>query len=398
MKKLKSAGLIALAATLALAPATFSAATKTETAKPSSHVVYVNGEKTNAAAYNIGGNNFFKLRDLAAVVDGTEKQFEVTWNEAERSVEMQSGKAYTKVGGELGAIAAANRTAKLSTDKMLKDGKQISVTAYNVDGNNFFKLRDVASQFDFGIGFDEAAKRVDIVTAQGYDPDVNAKPEQKPTEQREYRNGFWIDGVVKDASGKEVAIIIGGKEYKNGDQGETEGRKFMIEVSETTGRLLPLEIASKPDPDNNIPETGEVPAVGQYTKEYTDYLNSCGEEIVEKQVKYKILYSHNNQPYDRAEKMIVKMNTGEYDNYLFSYVFMNSMTIQCRADGTGEFTFKMPRSKYDEIMAGGTPFHVTFPGTYINYDGVRRAILTGGVIDNYAMEGYRIEYQVGLEK
>ena len=397
MKKLKSAGLIALAATLALAPATFSAATKTETAKPSSHVVYVNGEKTNAAAYNIGGNNFFKLRDLAAVVDGTEKQFEVTWNEAERSVEMQSGKAYTKVGGELGAIAAANRTAKLSTDKMLKDGKQISVTAYNVDGNNFFKLRDVASQFDFGIGFDEAAKRVDIVTAQGYDPDVNAKPEQKPTEQREYRNGFWIDGVVKDASGKEVAIIIGGKEYKNGDQGETEGRKFMIEVSETTGRLLPLEITGKPDVNDLKPEEGEVPAVGQYTQEYTDYLNSCGEEIVEKQVKYKLIYMHNNQPYDRAEKMIVKMDTGEFDNYLLQPVQMNCMTIQCRADGTGEFTFKMPRSKYNEIMAKKEPFKIYFPGFYIKYDEQHRAMLGGGTIDDNAMEGYRIQFRVNVK-
>ena len=398
MKKLKSAGLIALAATLALAPATFSAATKTETAKPSSHVVYVNGEKTNAAAYNIGGNNFFKLRDLAAVVDGTEKQFEITWNEAERSVEMQSGKAYTEVGGELGKLGSANRTAKLSTDKMLKDGKQISVTAYNVDGNNFFKLRDVASQFDFGIGFDEAAKRVDIVTAQGYDPDVNAKPEQKPTEQREYRNGFWIDGVVKDASGKEVAIIIGGKEYKNGDQGETEGRKFMIEVSETTGRLLPLLITGKPDVNDLKPEEGEVPAVGQYTKEYTDYLNSCGEEIVEKQVKYKLLYEHNNQPYARSEKMIVKMDTGEYDYHLFEPVQINCMTIQCREDGTGEFMFKMPRSKYDEIMAKNEPFKIYFPGFYIKYDGEYSASLGGGTIDDNAMEGYRIQFQVRLEK
>ncbi|WP_317394497.1 hypothetical protein, partial [Agathobaculum desmolans] len=152
------------------------------------------------------------------------------------------------------------------------------------------------------------------------------------------------------------------------------------------------------DPNANIPETGEVPAVGQYTKEYTDYLNNCGEEIVEKEVKYKIIYDHNNQPYDRSEKMIVKMNTGEYDNYLLSYVYMNCMTIQCRADGTGEFTFKMPRSKYNEIMAKNEPFKIYFPGRYINYDGEHRASLGGGTIDNFAMEGYRIQFTVGIEK
>ena len=42
--------------------------------------VMVNGSLTNFEAYNIDGFNYFKLRDIAMVVSGTNKQFNVTWD------------------------------------------------------------------------------------------------------------------------------------------------------------------------------------------------------------------------------------------------------------------------------------------------------------------------------
>ena len=56
-----------------------SAGAVSTTATPSTHKVYVDGEKANVAAYEINGNNFFKLRDIAAILNGTDAQFEVTW-------------------------------------------------------------------------------------------------------------------------------------------------------------------------------------------------------------------------------------------------------------------------------------------------------------------------------
>ena len=44
------------------------------------------GEKKAFDAYNIEGSNYFKLRDLAYVLNGTDKQFEVGWDAAANAI------------------------------------------------------------------------------------------------------------------------------------------------------------------------------------------------------------------------------------------------------------------------------------------------------------------------
>lgn len=44
-----------------------------ETATLSQNKIFVNGVSQNISAYMIEGNNYFKLRDFAAMEDGTEK-------------------------------------------------------------------------------------------------------------------------------------------------------------------------------------------------------------------------------------------------------------------------------------------------------------------------------------
>ncbi|MDR0569602.1 MAG: hypothetical protein LBG71_00040, partial [Clostridiales Family XIII bacterium] len=54
-------------------------------ASPTAQPLLVNGQRVSGMeAYNIGGYNYFKLRDLAQVLNGTEKQFDVDWD-AERN-------------------------------------------------------------------------------------------------------------------------------------------------------------------------------------------------------------------------------------------------------------------------------------------------------------------------
>ena len=140
----------------------------TTTAVPSTNKIFVDGEQANVAAYRINGNNYFKLRDLAAILSGTDVQFEVTWDRATGSITLTAGKAYTTVGGELGAIPAANQTAEDSTAVVYRDGVQVDYTGYNINDNNFYKLRDIAADFDFNVTWDGANQRVDILTTQGY--------------------------------------------------------------------------------------------------------------------------------------------------------------------------------------------------------------------------------------
>jgi hypothetical protein len=139
------------------------------TAAPTASTVLVNGKSIAFDAYNIGGNNYFKLRDLAYTLNGTPKQFEVGWNGAVNAIILTSGQAYTTTGGEMADKGAGGgKTATPTTSKITLDGKDVSFDAYNIGGNNYFKLRDIGQAFDFGVDWDGARNTVVIDTGKGY--------------------------------------------------------------------------------------------------------------------------------------------------------------------------------------------------------------------------------------
>ena len=139
-----------------------------KSAAPTSAAVLVNGAQKSFDAYSIDGNNYFKLRDLAYVLSGTEKQFEVGWDAGANSIELTSGQPYTAVGGEMAAGNAQVKNAVPSAAKLLLNGEEVSLTAYSIAGNNYFKLRDIGELIDFGIGWDAASRTITIETSTGY--------------------------------------------------------------------------------------------------------------------------------------------------------------------------------------------------------------------------------------
>jgi hypothetical protein len=147
-----------------LLPAQAVAAT-TITAAPTSASFILNGTKVVLEAYNINGNNYVKLRDIAKVLNGGSKQFEVTWDSAKQAVNILSNRAYTPVGGELALSTSSSMKAPvLSNSRVYIDGKEAQLTAYLIDGNNYFKLRDIGNALDFDVVYDEMAKAIIINT------------------------------------------------------------------------------------------------------------------------------------------------------------------------------------------------------------------------------------------
>ena len=144
------------------------AQTGSVSAAPTAATVLVNGKNVSFDAYEIGGNNYFKLRDLAYVLNGTTKQFGVGWDNASQTISLTSGQPYAAVGGEMSARGSGSQTARASAAKLLVDGKELALTAYEIGGNNYFKLRDIGQAFDFGIGWDGASQTITIDTSTGY--------------------------------------------------------------------------------------------------------------------------------------------------------------------------------------------------------------------------------------
>ena len=137
-------------------------------ATPTSSTVLVNNAPTNFEAYTIDGNNYFKLRDLAQVVNNTEKNFEVEWDGVKNAINLKSNAPYTPAGGELAKGDNKAKNATQSTSVIYKDGVELKLTAYTIGGNNFFKLRDIAQAFNIGVTWDGATKTVGIDTSIGY--------------------------------------------------------------------------------------------------------------------------------------------------------------------------------------------------------------------------------------
>lgn len=134
---------------------------KTEPAvEVSSQAVTVDGRAVSAQVYNIDGSNFFKLRDVAAMLNGTAAQFSVAYDEAARAVTARSGEAYTAIGGELAAGEDRSDTCVVSTQSIAVNGITRQVSVYNIGGSNFFKLRDLGDLLGFGVSYNSETRTV----------------------------------------------------------------------------------------------------------------------------------------------------------------------------------------------------------------------------------------------
>lgn len=129
-------------------------------AKYSNQTFLVNGQKLEFDAYNIGGSNYIKLRDLAAAIKGTELGFNVGWDNQKSVINLEAGKAYNPLTTDLKKGSGQIVSFQTNKSPIYKDGKEVKLNAYTINNANYFKLRDLCSVFGIEIGFDEVAKTV----------------------------------------------------------------------------------------------------------------------------------------------------------------------------------------------------------------------------------------------
>lgn len=138
-------------------------------AKPATSKVMVNGEEVVFEAYNINGNNYFKLRDLAMALNGSEKNFGVNWDSEANAIRLTSVTAYTPVGNELAVSDnPISQKAVGTSSAIFLDSEEVTFTAYKIGGNNYFKLRDVARAFNIGVNWVSETKTISIDTNADY--------------------------------------------------------------------------------------------------------------------------------------------------------------------------------------------------------------------------------------
>lgn len=143
------------------------------TATPTTNIVTLDGKTVTPEGYNIGGFNYFKLRDMAYLLKGSSVQFDVGYDDVNKAISLITDEPYTVTGGELSGKATSKQTAVLSTMKVLCDGNPVSIEAYNIRGNTYYKLRDLADVIGFSVDFDEKTQTAILKT-----PVVETEPEE----------------------------------------------------------------------------------------------------------------------------------------------------------------------------------------------------------------------------
>ncbi|MEG2987877.1 MAG: leucine-rich repeat protein [Oscillospiraceae bacterium] len=139
------------------------------TAYAAPQTVLVDGKEVKFTAYALkdaNGNmtNYFRVRDVASVLNGTAAQFAVTWDGA---VNLKAGTAYTADGSEMTVPFAGNQPYKQIAGDTLVSGaaqKLAAITLTDAKGNGYtyYKLRDLGSALGFKVDWN--GKNVTIAT------------------------------------------------------------------------------------------------------------------------------------------------------------------------------------------------------------------------------------------
>lgn len=138
-------------------------------AKPAALSILADGRTTRLSVYNIGGSNYFKLRDFAMILAGSEKEFNLSWDEAIHAIRIFPEQPYAAVGGELGILwETITAKAYSSSAKVFLEDEVLPLTTYNINGSNYFSLRDLGRAFDIGVRWDAEENAVRIDTDTGY--------------------------------------------------------------------------------------------------------------------------------------------------------------------------------------------------------------------------------------
>lgn len=129
-------------------------------ATPSHQTMLRNGQQVSLAGYAIDGYTYFKLRDVATILNGTKNQFSVDY-QPETGITLTSGQSYTRVQDDLAPIPDGTIAQTTLTPLALNvNGQTVSLTACAVDGFNYVKLRDLGQALNIPVDYDETTQTI----------------------------------------------------------------------------------------------------------------------------------------------------------------------------------------------------------------------------------------------
>ena len=121
---------------------------------PSASNIYLDGRRMEISPYLINDNNYFKLRDLAWLLNGTDAAFQVAYSQENGGVYITTGQSYTPVGGEGKPLGSFQAWALPNKPNTYLNGERTYLTSYLINDSNYVKLQDVGALLGFEVDWD----------------------------------------------------------------------------------------------------------------------------------------------------------------------------------------------------------------------------------------------------
>lgn len=142
--------------TLAMSSTAFAA--ETTDAKLSTDFMSVNGRSISIYGYQINNNNYYKLRDIACSLQGTDADFSVYF--VDNKIQVDTNVNYIEIGGELTYNGKSITKARKNSSPIYIDNNAVNVNSYEIDGYNYFKLRDICEYIGAEVSYDSESSTV----------------------------------------------------------------------------------------------------------------------------------------------------------------------------------------------------------------------------------------------
>lgn len=161
----------------------------------------LNGEKVEIGGYLINGNNYYKLRDVAALLNSTTGKFDVKYEN--KKISLKTGEAYEKLETDLQPMKHDKTKAKMVTNKIMVDGKDVELNAAFIDNNNYVKLRDLGSVVGLEVDFKDGTIIVNTKAEGKTEENIEEKKEEKKDEAKSTDPNATPDEIITFLSDKE---------------------------------------------------------------------------------------------------------------------------------------------------------------------------------------------------
>ena len=225
--------------------------------KASTQKVKLNGKDVVIYGYIIDNYNYFKLRDVAAILKDTEAKFGVEYKDEVAT--LTKGADYKVADTDQKEVKKVSK-GMLTNDKVMLGDKALTATAYKIDNSNYYKLRDLGEALGFGVDFDKATNTVLLTSKKAEVKEEKVAPkveEVKASLEKEiakekavHESEEYKKSDVKVQANYDNAIAAA-KSIVNDKEGKPEqienALKALVEAQEKLGLKAEAKVEEKKD-------------------------------------------------------------------------------------------------------------------------------------------------------